>query len=97
MAYQLNNLISDILEPVADDIEGSQEVCSTEDFLNSLDNLNTRLMKNNLPEAIVRDHEKLFILGVDAVSLYPSMCKHETAKVVKKYMMMSKGDFTGWN
>ena len=85
----LQNILSDVLEPVAEEVEGSIEACSTEDFLNKVDQLNESWKKNinsnNLTDAM--------ILGSDAESLYPSLKKEETAAQVYKEVVNSKVEF----
>ena len=84
--YHLQNTLSDIIEPLAEEVEGSIEVGSTEDLLHEVDKLNAWWKEHHLDE----DLEDVMTLGCDAVSLFPNLKKEETAQELFQEMVDSK-------
>ena len=87
MGVYLNDLISDILEPLADHIQGGNEVLSGEQMLHTFESIN---MRWEVYSKSIDGAEKLtqledhMILGADVVSLYPNLLKNEAVEIVRK-------------
>ena len=100
MPYRLNNLLDDVLEPVADQVPGSPEVESTEDLLHDIESVNKLLKScsyNRMPSSTLAHVEELFLLGVVAAALFLSLDKFQTAKVARWYVEATKVEFSGIN
>ena len=74
--FHLQNLISEVLEPIADQVQGGVEVGSTEDLLHEVE-----LLNQAWTEGAEGEPGDIMILGSDAVSLYPSLRKDETTNI----------------
>ena len=84
--FHLQNILSDVIEPLAEEVEGSIEVGSTEDLLHEVDRLNDWWKKNMMED----DQDEVMLLGCDAVSLFPNLRKEESAAEVFREVMESK-------
>ena len=76
--YQVQNLLSDVLEPVALQMKDKINAISTEDFISKCESLN-RVLKvihaKGEPENILHN---LGLIGADAEALFPSMMRKPT-------------------
>ena len=83
MNLHLNNLVSEVLEPLGNSC-GGMEVCSSEEMLSDIDRLNLKLldMSKSKDENIRRKACNLLLLGADAVAMYPNFRKGQTIEVV---------------
>ena len=79
----LSNLISEVLEPLADKV-GVNEVTSSEDMLATIDKLNKEFRNTE-----VQDLDDLVLIGADAEQLYPSLQKEISAKISAEELMKS--------
>ena len=89
--YHLQNILSDVVEPLAEEVRGGIEVGSTEDLLHEVDQLNKWWMENKIGE----DLGDVMILGCDAVSLFPNLKKEETARELFKEVVSSQVEVKG--
>ena len=78
MNLHISNILSEILEPLAQCQTGSTEVCSSEAMLAELHHLNEELVKLG-PQP---QRDRLALVGADAEALYPNLRKEESAQVV---------------
>lgn len=73
MGVHLSNLVSTILEPIAEAIPNKIDVISTEDAMARIEEFNVMTQTTN---------KKYVLIGADAVSLYPSLQAASTSKAV---------------
>ena len=96
MGVHLNNILSELVEPLADNIEDKIEVISGEEMLNRIDRLNKLVEIQEQGGEATADTQELIDLtravltGANAVALYPSMKKLSTGKVVREEAIRSK-------
>ena len=88
----LSDILSEVLEPVAENI-GANEVCSSEDLLNTIDQVNKKLeaLKNT------KESEEIVLLAADAEALYPSLKRDTCAKICAEEIQNSSLDFQDIN
>ena len=85
MNYHLSNIISELLEPIADQSPDSVEVLPSEDMLSSIDKLNKELEQTIALGGKEREKIRdLILIGADAEVLYPSLTKEILAKVIRE-------------
>ena len=93
MNIHLSNLMSEILDPLADNCEGIETV-STEDLLSEVDQINSYLIKAsndpNCDKKLRQDIKQMVLIGADAVSLFPNLKKDQTAEVIAQEFLDSK-------
>ena len=103
MGIHLNNILSEFVEPLADNVKGKIEVISSEEMMNKFDRLNklVEIQEEKLAagEEIQQhiDLAKSVLTGADAVALYPSLLKKTTAMIVRKEAMDSEIKWQGIN
>ena len=83
MGVHVSNIVSDVVESLANSLEGDFEVISTEDVRARIDEYNTGT-SNHLPDRDLR-----MILGADAVSLFPSLDTKQVSKIVAQEFLKS--------
>ena len=88
MNIHLNNILGEILEPVAAAMEGSDEVISSEQLLNLIDTANSDEKIND---------DSIELTAYDAKALYPSLDTNITAKAVREEVLKSPVQFEGLN
>ena len=85
MNLHLNDILSKILEPLADR-RGGIEVVSSEEFLGEIYKVNHFLCKASFdPECspkLKKELQSMVLIGADAVSLYPKLRKEQTASII---------------
>ena len=84
MGVHISNTISDIVEGLANSLEGEFEVISSEDLKARLDEYNQELGSCRIPEGELR-----MILGVDAIGLFPSLDTRKVARIVADNFLRS--------
>ena len=89
MQFQQQNLLMDILEPVAEKMEGIQGVASTSDMLPQIADINTRIQRCEV------DSSDLTILATDAMALFLSMQEEFTTKVIEEAMQIDDMEYEG--
>ena len=96
MGVHLNNILSEVVEGLADKMEGSTELLSGEDFLSKVDKHN-EAVEGDIKEGGV-GKEDLILIGTDAVCLFPSLDAEECAKLVAEEYRGSSYDMriTDW-
>ena len=103
MGIHLNNILSEFVEPIADNVEGKIEVISAEDMLNKIDRLNKliEVQEKEKQEGIevkeMIDLGEAILTGADAVSLYPSLLKYATAATVGEEAVKTKVKWSNIN
>ena len=93
MNLHLNDIVSDILEPLARNMEGNEEFISTEDALAFVDALNNDFKNKELTKAQV----EAVLTASDAEALYPSLDAYECAKVVREEVAKMDFNMDGFN
>ena len=83
----LNNLISDLIGPIAEHTANSIEVISSKDLLSRAAELNTELEALQETEEGLEGAHKLMLLAVDAEALYSSLRRDETTNIVRKMLI----------
>ena len=87
----LSNLLSDVVESVANATEDPFEVISSEDLLSRVENFNKKLEELRLEKGTDWDWRQDFMLiGSDVVSLFPSLSAEKTAEAVRNQILKSK-------
>ena len=99
----LSNIMSDLVESIANAVENSNETISTEDLLSKIVECNKALEKRRAErlengEELDDGEEELYILGSDVVALFPSMMEVRTGRIcreqaVKSSMMVDGMDY----
>ena len=74
MGVHLSNSVSELVEAVADTFEGDFESISTEDAASRIDNYNSKIELN--------EDEIRYLMGADAISLFPSLDNMKAAQLV---------------
>jgi molybdopterin converting factor small subunit len=90
----LSNIMSDLIESIANAIENPHETISTEDMLSKITECNRELEKRRLEreangEELDEDEKELYILGSDVVALFPSMTGVRTGRVCREQAVKS--------
>ena len=67
MGVHFSNLLSDYVEPIANEMEDTIEVTSTEDFISKINEFNHDVMNDG------ESGNRLVVTGADAKALYPSL------------------------
>ena len=83
MNIHMNNLLSEIIEPIAN-ITGGAEKISTEDMLSEVDKVNNLLLEasKSANEKVKREISNLVLIGADATALFPGLMKENTSEIV---------------
>ncbi len=92
--FHLQNLLSEIIEPIAEEVHGGIEVSSTEDLMAKLDDINNKLETDKDMQDKLED---MMILASDAVALFPSLKKEETSAAVFEEVLRSRVQVEGMN
>ena len=74
MNVQLNNLVHEYLQPIAKNLKGSQDVGSTDEVLNKIDNLNR--LHGEKPS---KENQEMIMIGADVIGLYANLDTQSTA------------------
>ena len=93
MNCQLSNILSELLEPIAEMSTNSKEVISSEDLLSRVDKINKKLKKRQAMGDNTDTLDNLILLGADAEALYPSLQKNITADIVSEEILKSPLNF----
>ena len=91
----LNNILTEYLQPVADNIEGSIEIASTKEMLCRIDEVN-RVIKHRETRGEEEGAQELMdmvLVGIDTDQLFPSLDKQSMAKTIYEETLLSKLDF----
>ena len=73
MNVHLSNIISEVLEPLAERV-GTNEIISSEDLLSKVDKVNKQLQTMHA-EGKAEELNNMVLIGADAEALYPSLMK----------------------
>ena len=84
----LGNLMSTLLERVADSYNDANECINTETMCRGLDDANKAIF------AAGEDPNKFTVGSIDAIALYPSLKVESTVKIIKQMVIESEVDFT---
>ena len=82
-----SNILSEIVEPLADSLTDSMEVISTEDFISRIEETNESLAKIS-PDEVA-------LVGADATAMFPSLGAERSARIVRNVMMESTLEVNG--
>ena len=90
----LSNIMSDLVESIANAVENSNETISTEDMLSKIADCNRALEKRRLEreangETLDEDEQELYILRSDVVSLFPNMTEVRTGRICREQALKS--------
>ena len=85
----ISNLLSEILEPLADSLEDKIEVISTEDYLARVDQCNERLSREWTEE------DEVVCIGADIQKMFPSLSARNSSRIVRKVFIDSKLELEG--
>ena len=103
MGIHLNNILSEYIEAIGDNIEGRIEVISGEELLNRVDRLNKLIEMQEKrgddktdTDVLVKLRD-LVLTGSDAVALYPSMKREATALSIREEAMSTTVNWKGIN
>ena len=100
MNIHLQNLLSEVLKPIAEN-NGGVEAISSEDMLSSIDRLNRYIEDiSNDPKCdpnTKRSIQETVLVGADAVALYPELKKDRTAEIVAEVFLRTDVDIDGVN
>ena len=98
MELHLQNLISEVLEPVANN-NGGVKAMSSEDMLASIDRLNDHLIKvSNGPNCDPATKKSILnAVLVGAVALFRSLKKDKTSEVVESEFLKAEVEYEGIN
>ena len=85
----LSNIMSDLVESLANAVENPSEVISTEDLLSKIHDCNLELERRRKERKERGDdpdeeEDALYILGSDVVALFPSMTAVKTGRVARE-------------
>ena len=87
----ISNILSEIIEPLADMIEETMEINSTEDGISRINAANEKLSRE------WTDTDKVGLIGFDVKALFQSMSSHNTARVVRDVFLESRLEVRGIN
>ena len=95
----LSNIMSDLVESIANAIEESHETISTEDMLSKIAECNRALEKWRIEreangEMLEDDEKELYILGSDVVAIFPNMTDVRTGRICREQTV--KSDIGAW-
>ena len=93
MNRNISDILSEVLEPVARQMEGVNEFLSTEESLNMVDQLNTALGRAE-EAGHPCNKEDLCIVGADVKALYPSLDAYTTGETIRREIIRSPIEFT---
>ena len=93
MNVPLNDVISEILEPLARSLMESDEVISSEHMLHELDKLNQKWASESWDPGA----QPPCLLAADASCLYPSLDHKLSAEIVRKEVLRSNLNLKGTN
>ena len=96
MNLHLNNILSEILEPLANNC-GVVDVVSLEEMLAEVDSVNRYLLeaRKDCDSKLKKDKESLLLIGADMISLYPNLRKEQTAAIVAEKLIESNLEISG--
>ena len=99
MGVHFNNILSDYVEAIADCMEGTIEVISTEDFLSKVNKYNDEIDRagENSENEIEQEEKEVVITGADAKALFPSLLMAHTARLVRDEAKRTKLKVKGLN
>ena len=85
----LGNLVSEVLERIADAEQNEHECINTEMLCREVQDANIRIKQNNV------SREDVVIGSLDAVALYPSLKLQETSDIIHNMVLQSEVDVRG--
>ena len=91
IATSMSNILSEVLEPVADSLVDKTEIISTEDGISRYDDCNEKLACE------WKEGDKIGLIGADVSNLFGSMSAHKTSQVVGKVFLESDIKVEGVN
>ena len=98
----LSNILSELIESVANAVTQPCEVVRSEDMLaritrcnKDLETLRKQKLENG--EHLSEEEEKIFVLGADVIALFPSMTSMRTARIAREEVTKSLIEFEGMN
>ena len=86
MGVHLSNILSDIIDAIANSMKNKIEVVSTEDLLNKIDEYNKKVDKTKDSNM---DLEGLAMTGADATALYPNLEGRQGGRIVRDAYLQS--------
>ena len=98
----LSNILSEILESVANGVENPTEVISSEDMLSRIHQCNMEIKEKKRRLEEQGDHlspedERLLLIGADVIALFPSMTSQRTGKISRDQVTESPVKFENLN
>ena len=100
MGVHLSNILSEIIDAIANSMKGSMEVISTEDLLYKIDEFNKLVDKENeekTQQGNEEREEKIAINGADATGLYPNLEGRQGGRLVRDAYLESDLTIEGVN
>ena len=88
----ISNILSEIIEPLADSLEDKMEVISTEDFLYRVNECNKLLQEQWTDKDV-----DVACYGADVKALFPSLSARNTARIVRDVFIDSNMEVDGFN
>jgi hypothetical protein len=91
----LSNMVSELLESVANSFTNPYEVISSKDMLSRVQDCNralTRMRQEKMEkgESLSEEEEELFLIGSDVIALFPSLNLVRTGKIVTQQVEKSQ-------
>ena len=95
----LSNIMSEIIESVANAVKNPTEVISSEDMLARIAQCNKELQCKREANGgyLSPEDEKLYLIGADVIALFPNMTSARTGKVVRDEVISSPVEFENLN
>ena len=97
-----SNILSEILESVANGVTNPTEVISSEDMLSRIHQCNMdlealRKRREGAGEKLSNEEERLYLLGADVIALFPSMTSQRTGRIAREEVISSPVEFENLN
>ena len=98
----LSNILSEILESVANAVHSPTEVISSEDMLSKIHQCNMDLQalkraRKEKGEEMTQDEQRLYLIGADVIALFPNMTSMRTGKIAREQVILSPIEFENLN
>ena len=97
MDVHLSNILSEIIDAIANSMEDKIEVVSTEDFINKIDGYNAEIDRQENSGTKSEKEEKVAITGADATGLYPNLQGRQSGRLVRDALVKSSVEIEGIN
>ena len=97
-----SNILSEVIESVANAVKDPCEVISSEDMLSRIHRCNKDLetlkqQRQEQGETLTEDEERIYVIGADVIALFPSMTSVRSARIAREEVVKSPIEFEGMN